>query len=455
MPGLNRGLYELLITEALAAQLRELADGYSHEQTALRAPEAPDRIALHLSQVIHRALESLPDKGRVAAAVALARALLDQIAASVPASDARAAIPLEAGDVLRLVAARLPDGRPEAIPTPLIPLLDTTLLTNAPGEPRVGHQIATEILSADQIDVVMAFVRRSGIAPAHGPLRAYCQAGRPLRMLTTTYTGSTEARGNRGAPPARRRRARLLRHRLHSPARQGLAVPPSLRLLDRLHRLLQPHPRRPDAGLEWNVRVSGARNRDVIQKMTRSSRATGTAGTSSPTTGTSSSDRSKAAATRAFHPPESIEVRLEPFQERLLEQIALARQRGHHRNLLVVRHRHRQDGDGRGGLFPTPPGCRAPACCSWPTARRSSTRAWPRSATALREHAFGEQWVGGARPDAVRTRLCLDPEPQRLRARPTSTPPISTWSSSTSSITPPRPPTGRCSTACVPSNCSA
>ena len=40
----------------------------------------------------------------------------------------------------------------------MIPLLDTTLLTNAPGEPRVGRQLLTEIESADTIDVVMAFV---------------------------------------------------------------------------------------------------------------------------------------------------------------------------------------------------------------------------------------------------------------------------------------------------------
>ncbi len=30
-----------------------------------------------------------------------------------------------------------------------------------------------------------------------------------------------------------------------------------------------------------------------------------------------------------------IEIKLEPFQERLLEQIALSRERGHHRNLLA------------------------------------------------------------------------------------------------------------------------
>jgi hypothetical protein len=42
------------------------------------------------------------------------------------------------------VVGRLPDGRPDDIAAPMIPLLDTTLLTNAPGEPRVGNQILTE-----------------------------------------------------------------------------------------------------------------------------------------------------------------------------------------------------------------------------------------------------------------------------------------------------------------------
>ena len=32
---------------------------------------------------------------------------------------------------------------------------------------------------------------------------------------------------------------------------------------------------------------------------------------------------------------------------------------------------------------------------------------------ALRDASFGEMWVGGARTDAVRPRLRLDPEPQR------------------------------------------
>src|SRR5262249_22381492 len=92
------------------------------------------------------------------------------------------------------IARRMPDGSPETIAPPLIPLLDTTLLTNAPGEPRVGSQLHTEIASADAIDIVMAFIRFSGIRPLLEVLERHCKSGRPLRVLTTTYTGSTELR---------------------------------------------------------------------------------------------------------------------------------------------------------------------------------------------------------------------------------------------------------------------
>jgi hypothetical protein len=108
--------------------------------------------------------------------------------------------------------------------------------------------------------MVMAFIRRSG---HHARCSRRCaestaQPGRELRVLTTTYTGSTEAR------------ARLLRDlgaevRVsydtsgHAAARQGVAVPPRLGLLDGVHRLVQPHALGAgQTGLEWNVRV-GAR----------------------------------------------------------------------------------------------------------------------------------------------------------------------------------------------------
>ena len=148
---------------------------------------------MHVAQVVEAAIESAPDENRGKVGVELARRLIEQIVSVTGERDLAGFQLTDPAKVLRAIQRNLPDGRPEFIPRPLIPLLDTTLLTNAPGEPRVGHQIKAEIASADRIDVVMAFIRLTGINPLRESLMRHVQDGKPLRVLTTTFTGTTEA----------------------------------------------------------------------------------------------------------------------------------------------------------------------------------------------------------------------------------------------------------------------
>lgn len=83
MPRHDRGLYEVLITEALAASLRDLGERLEARSSDLRAAEAADRIALHLGRIVQRAIASLNDDERVASSIALARRLIEQIEASM------------------------------------------------------------------------------------------------------------------------------------------------------------------------------------------------------------------------------------------------------------------------------------------------------------------------------------------------------------------------------------
>jgi hypothetical protein len=190
-------LYEVLITEAIASQLRDLGDNLHAVRDGVRPAEAPDRLALHLGRIVQRAIAGVNDADRVAAGVALARKLIDQIDQTISESQAGPEAPIEPGTVLRAVLGRTPDGRVEMMPEPLIPLLDTTLLTNAPGEPRVGNQLLTELHSADRIDLVMAFIRRSGIAP----LLDLCRGNRSVDVRTCGHVQSdrTSARTVPGA----------------------------------------------------------------------------------------------------------------------------------------------------------------------------------------------------------------------------------------------------------------
>ena len=79
---------------------------------------------------------------------------------------------------LTAVVRQRPDGSLPPLELPLTPLLDTTVLTNAPGEPAIQHELAAEIPSADGIDILMAFVRWSGVRPLLPALRRHRDEGR-------------------------------------------------------------------------------------------------------------------------------------------------------------------------------------------------------------------------------------------------------------------------------------
>src|SRR3984885_11983357 len=398
MSQVSRGLYQSLITEALTEEIGTLKNNLHARYVDLHYSDVADRIAMHLSRIIERAIESIEDGRRVNDGIALARELISRMVADTGANllSEQPAVP---GRFLTAVLADRPDGRPEDMSEPLIPLLDTALLTNAPGEPRVGHQIVAEIPSADRIDFVMAFIRRCGIRPMLDALRRHCEAGRKLRVLTTVYTGSTEAdaledlktlgaevRVSYDTSGTRLHAKAWLFHRKSGFSTAYIGS-------SNLTHSAQV------SGLEWNVRVSGARNPDVIDKVA----AVFESYWHNPDFEVYDRDvfLARTAAEQGGGPIivlSPTHVRPEPFQERLLEQIALARIQGHHRNLLVS-----ATGTGKTvmaaldylGLRESLPRARLLF-----VAHREEilTQTLATFRQALRDPTFGELWVGDHRP---------------------------------------------------------
>ena len=125
------GLYEELVSAALVAQLASIEDPLV-ERIALRPADAADRIAQHLAREVMRAIDAVPDAERVATGIEVARRLIDEIAQRLPRSGASSAMPADPVRVLAAIGEWQPDGTVRMPGRPMIPLLDTTLLTNAP-----------------------------------------------------------------------------------------------------------------------------------------------------------------------------------------------------------------------------------------------------------------------------------------------------------------------------------
>jgi superfamily II DNA or RNA helicase/HKD family nuclease len=396
---LGPGLYEQLITRGLEGRLDELAARLVSTRRPLRAAEAADRIAWHLGREIERALAEVGDEARVEVGVEVARALLARLGELVAGEDADA-VPADPAEVLHAIVPRRPDGTPRPLAEPLIPLLDTTLLTNAPGEPTLWSQLRSEVESADAVDLVMAFIRRSGISPLLDALRGHCADGKRLRVLTTTYTGSTERRAvdELAALGAEVRVSYdVSTTRLHAKAwvfHRASGFTTAYVGSSNLTRSAQV------TGLEWNVRASAARNPDVIAKFAAVFESYWESGDFRPYAPEQfEEERARAVGDtgpRVILSP--VEVRLFPFQERLLELLEVARGQGRHRNLLVA-----ATGTGK-TVF---------AAVDYAGLRRTLDRdrllfvahreeildqSLATFRHVLRDPAFGEKWVGGSRP---------------------------------------------------------
>lgn len=77
---------------------------------------------------------------------------------------------------------------------PATPLSDAALMTNARNEPTLAAELRAELTSADQVDLLCAFVKWQGLRLLERELTELKQRGVPLRVITTTYMGATDAR---------------------------------------------------------------------------------------------------------------------------------------------------------------------------------------------------------------------------------------------------------------------
>lgn len=194
---LPRGLYEQLITSEISSLLETLnSAGLGFQKEPLNSADSHELLARHVHDFLYRVLRSLPEKDRLTNQVDICNQLLKLLADRLKESADDGRLVEDPASALLSVSeavAALP-GESLIPERPHIPLSASDLLVNARGEPSVGHALEREIPSANRIDLLCAFIRWNGLRLLLPKLRAHCEKGGELRIITTTYTGSTERR---------------------------------------------------------------------------------------------------------------------------------------------------------------------------------------------------------------------------------------------------------------------
>jgi superfamily II DNA or RNA helicase len=334
---LTPGLYESLITRSMESQLAAIQD---LRPTLGQVDEAdqPHVLARHVQTLVERTLRETKDpEKRLTLINGIVEHLQQQLDAVVAPTS----------QLLRVAEPSQPGiTAPEDV-RPRTPLSDAALLTNTKGEPNLAAEVRAELDTADEVDLLIAFIKWHGLRLLEPELERLRDRGVPFRVITTTYMGATERKAvdrlirEFGAEVKIQYDAQ--RTRLHAKAwmfRRATQFDTAYVGSSNLSRaaLLD--------GVEWNVRLSRIGTPTLLEKF----RATFDTYWNDPTFETYDPDQDRdrlddalaEAAGKTQHNRVTIslsglEVRPYPYQQEMLEALDVERTvHDRHRNLVVA-----------------------------------------------------------------------------------------------------------------------
>ena len=191
------GLYEQIINKQMNEELRLIPEECRHQEKVDSA-EASRVLATYAAELLKRKMDAIYES-------AGDTALSDQIAyinkvigsMDVETDDAllienpgeQLLNLLNTKDEQRLLGKKAKDAmRPETS------MAYSSLFTGASREPQMLTELKKEIVSADQIDMLVSFIKWSGLRELLEELKTFTSHGGKLRVICTSYMGATDVK---------------------------------------------------------------------------------------------------------------------------------------------------------------------------------------------------------------------------------------------------------------------
>ncbi len=194
---LQDGLYEQIINKGLDAALSE-TDKLS--QTApIDSAEASKVLAKYVSEVVEKGLANVRDNGgNLEAQIELVNRIVSTIMSETKEADFDSlSVADRAEQLLALLDTKnntvALTGKAELI-RPETSIAQSSLFTGAIHEPQMFTELKKEIVSCNRIDMLVSFIKWSGLRLLMDELTTFTQNGGQLRIITTSYMGATDVK---------------------------------------------------------------------------------------------------------------------------------------------------------------------------------------------------------------------------------------------------------------------
>ena len=195
------GIYEQLLNNELKDKLND-SIYYYKTNTIIKSPEkAKNLITEYLKEVTRKAMDcineseiDLEESEIVLKEIKICNEILDLLREKLNFDEYKSLdLSLDA-QVLEYAFKKLNNNSFDGknIIRPLTSLVEPTLFTNSSKEISLLSELRKEILSSDEVYLLVSFIKMTGLMPIYNDLKEFTNQGKKLKIITTTYIQATE-----------------------------------------------------------------------------------------------------------------------------------------------------------------------------------------------------------------------------------------------------------------------
>jgi superfamily II DNA or RNA helicase len=197
---MNQGIYEELVTKLIKYKINQLDKNTFHvKETSIDKIEAAQLLSQHIGKTIKHAFNLIKSDDVIESQIEIANKIILFLKEELKNEEFEDDLIETEGKILKAVFTKVDshfndlDLHLKEI-TPYTRLIHSELFTGGNSGTTLESELRKEILSSDEIDLLVSFIKWKGIRILERELKEFTERGGKLRVITTTYIGATDAK---------------------------------------------------------------------------------------------------------------------------------------------------------------------------------------------------------------------------------------------------------------------
>lgn len=188
---IKKGIYEQVISNKIHEELKIREDEVNILKEEIEKEEAKVILSKYLQEVTKKSLNLIKNKD-INKQIEVCNQIINYLSEQVEDKEIKGNNIHKDGEILLSVEEKINKSKIKNNNIrPLTPISQSYLFTNSNNEPDLISELKREILSSDNIDILVSFIRWSGLRLIKDELIEHTQT-KKLRIITTSYMGASE-----------------------------------------------------------------------------------------------------------------------------------------------------------------------------------------------------------------------------------------------------------------------